>query len=428
MRVGLYLEFLTCIGIFEAVKEELGDLLTPAERAAYENSPFFAGIRKWVNVAGWRKVFAMRGMVFSRFGAPQTGPVSIMNLLQKKKVTLEFLEVHHEDLKHAIELAGRNEYNGQETWHRVFRDAERAVLSKTADAFPEISFLDTNVQDFILWHQKGKLEVRGMNWIPEYLSNFFGDQDGLFASACNQYRASMNEVAHWAKHQHLMDFTGATCVSKRVSLLYSYMNGQESSLARLQYRDGYTNQLNVNVKLPQEYQASEAEIFAFLADAPIFRMLTEAELSYLAHTARAIKLGPMERIIIEGRAGSSLFIVADGQLEVLIRQADGVDRVVDIKNPGDVIGETSLLTGAPRTATVRALDGSTVYEIGKTQYEPIIKQRPEIIDELALIMERNLQNIRSHQNAFNAENKVIIDRESVAFGRRIRSFFFSSGG
>jgi CRP-like cAMP-binding protein len=136
----------------------------------------------------------------------------------------------------------------------------------------------------------------------------------------------------------------------------------------------------------------------------------------------------MERIIIEGRAGSSLFIVADGQLEVLIRQADGVDRVVDIKNPGDVIGETSLLTGAPRTATVRALDGSTVYEIGKTQYEPIIKQRPEIIDELALIMERNLQNIRSHQNAFNAENKVIIDRESVAFGRRIRSFFFSSGG
>jgi len=25
--------------------------------------------------------------------------------------------------------------------------------------------------------------------------SFFGDQDGLFASACNQYRASMNEVA-----------------------------------------------------------------------------------------------------------------------------------------------------------------------------------------------------------------------------------------
>ena len=427
MRVGLYLEFLTCIGVFEAVKGDLGDLLTAHERAAYENSPFFTEIRKRINVPGWRKVFAMREMIFSRFGTPQTGPVSIMNLLQKKKATLEFLEVHHEDLKHAIELAGRNEYNAQETWHRVFRDAERAVLSKTADAFPELSFLDDNVKDFVMWHQKGKLEVRGMGWVPEYLSGFFGDQDGLFASACNQYRASMNEVAHWAKARNLMDFTGVSCVSERVSILYAYMNGQESRLARLQRRDGYTHQLNVNAKLPQEYKASEEEIYAMLADVPIFRMLTEAETRHLAQTAREIHLGPMERIIIEGRAGSSLFILAEGQLEVLVRQPNGTDSVVDMKEPGDVIGEISLLTGEPRTATVRAVDGAMVYEIGKQQYEPIIKERPAMIDELALVMARNLQNIQQHREAFNVENQVNLERGSVALGQRIRSFFFGTG-
>ena len=140
-RVGLYLEFLTCIGIFEAVKDEMGDLLTPSEREVYENSPVFAEVRKRLNPAGWREVWALREIVFPRFGTPHTGPVSALNLRQKKKATLAFLKVHHDDLKNAIDLAGPNEHNSQETWHRVFRDAERAVLRKTQLAFPELEFL-----------------------------------------------------------------------------------------------------------------------------------------------------------------------------------------------------------------------------------------------------------------------------------------------
>ena len=36
----------------------------------------------------------------------------------------------------------------------------------------------------------------------------------------------------------------------------------------------------------------------------------------------------------------------------------------------------SLLTGAPRSATVRAVDGALVYEVGRLQYEPILAARP----------------------------------------------------
>ena len=140
MRVGLFLELLTCVGIFEAVRDDLGDLLTPQEREAFERSPLFAEIRARVNRNGWREVWALRGMAFPGRGIPRTGPVSALNLLNKKRATLKFLRVHHEDLQHAIELAGANDYNAQETWHRVFRDAERAVLRMTPAAFPELSF------------------------------------------------------------------------------------------------------------------------------------------------------------------------------------------------------------------------------------------------------------------------------------------------
>ena len=40
LRVGIYLELLTCLGIVEAVRDDLGDLLDPEERDAFEGERF----------------------------------------------------------------------------------------------------------------------------------------------------------------------------------------------------------------------------------------------------------------------------------------------------------------------------------------------------------------------------------------------------
>ena len=42
VRVGLYLELLTALGVVEAVADDAGDLLTAEERAAFEHSAAFA--------------------------------------------------------------------------------------------------------------------------------------------------------------------------------------------------------------------------------------------------------------------------------------------------------------------------------------------------------------------------------------------------
>ena len=54
-------------------------------------------------------------------------------------------------------------------------------------------------------------------------------------------------------------------------------------------------------------------------------MLTTDEQRGLATTGRCIAVGPMQRILIEGREGSSLFIIVDGTMEVLVRQPNRVD-------------------------------------------------------------------------------------------------------
>lgn len=419
LRVGVYLEFLTCLGIFEAVRDSLGDVLTPAERAAFEGSPVFAQLRERIDPRAWRRVWKLREMVFRKVGIPQTGPVSAANLLQKREATLAFLETHHHDLKHAIELAGPNPHNSQETWFRVFRDAERAVLRKTQDAFPEIRFLPKKAQAFVLWHRRGHFGGSERSVLPGGLSTLFGDQDGLFACACTQYRASMNDVARWARDRGLMEYTGKECVPREVSLMEAYQAGRQDRIATMQWRDGCEEKLDIQEQVAvREPRFGADDKFYRLRDAALFRHLSDAECRWLAYVLRPIALGPMERILIQGRPGTSLFLVVEGEFEVLVRQPNGADLLTARVGPGATIGEMSLLTGAPRSATVRAsVAGGVVFEVGKDQYQPLVKARPELADDMAQLMaERSVTNKALAQVS-------LVEAERANLRQRIRKFF-----
>ena len=159
---------------------------TAASARRSSAATLFAAIRGRIDPARWREVWELRAIAFPRPGEPRTGPVAARNLLRKRSATLAFLEAHHEDLKAAIELAGPNHHNAQETWQRVFRDAERAVLRSTPAAFPELAFLPGPVRELVLWHRQRV--ARASRGSPAPLARLLGDQDGLFASACTQYR------------------------------------------------------------------------------------------------------------------------------------------------------------------------------------------------------------------------------------------------
>lgn len=382
LRVGLYLELLTCLGIVEVVRGQI-DLLSTEERALYERSPRLSEIRSRIDVKAWRKVWDLRAISLLRTPGVEL-PVGLQNLLRKKAATLAFLHAHHEDLKHAIALAGANETNAQETWQRVFRDAERAVLKMNEAAFPELLSLPEPVRRFVLWHRRGS--AFGVS-LPALLAGDFGDQDGLFPSACSQYRDSMNHVAAWASREGLMEYTGDECVPERVSLLATHMAGRHTRLQQLQRRDGYRGELALKGAGEEPRLLPTEEIRRRLARVSIFEVLSPEEREELARRARTIVLGPTERIIVQGRPGSSLFVLHDGELEVIAR-SDGTERVLAMLHPGAIVGEGAFLTGEPRTATVRAVEGATVIEIAARHLEPLVRDRPVLLEELGALMSR----------------------------------------
>jgi CRP-like cAMP-binding protein len=397
LRVGIYLELLTCIGIAEAVRDDFGDVLDPGERAAYETSPVYSEIRERVDPQAWSEVWSLRAIAFPKLGIPRTGTVSAANLLAKRRATLAFLHAHHEDLKHAIALAGPNHHNSQETWHRVFRDAERAVLRQTTSSFPELAFLPASMREFVLWQRRG-----------------IADQQGLYATACVQYRASMNDVAAWARTEGLMDYTGAECVPKSASLLEAHVH-DPARVAGLQQGDGYGPTLELTPLIAEATPTTE-EIDAMVASVPIFSVLGPTDAAALARTARPVLLAPHERLVRHGDSGTSLFIVADGEVEVMLRTESGEDVYIEPMGSGEIVGEMSFLTGEPRSATVRAgLDGSLVFEITREAFAELARSHPEWLDHLTSLMDERLRRRR----------EILLDRASRRSLRtRIRGWVF----
>jgi small-conductance mechanosensitive channel/CRP-like cAMP-binding protein len=129
---------------------------------------------------------------------------------------------------------------------------------------------------------------------------------------------------------------------------------------------------------------------AMLKHIHVFEHLTGDERARLAAQLQLRPIGRGTRIIEQGGSDHSLFVVRDGMFDVHVKDEAGVDRIVARLFPGDYVGEASLLTGAPRNASVEAASPATVYEIDKAHFEPFLNERPEMAETLAaMLVERN---------------------------------------
>jgi CRP/FNR family cyclic AMP-dependent transcriptional regulator len=106
---------------------------------------------------------------------------------------------------------------------------------------------------------------------------------------------------------------------------------------------------------------------------PLFAGLSKRRIRALARVSMAAVFREGETIIRQGSAGSELFVILDGGVNV-VRGGRTVARL----SPGDVFGEISLLDGGPRTADVIAdLPTRCVYLSGR-EFRAVIEADPAI--------------------------------------------------
>ncbi len=135
-----------------------------------------------------------------------------------------------------------------------------------------------------------------------------------------------------------------------------------------------------------------------VARVDLFADLQPTELAQLATTVREVRMGRGADVVRHGEAGESMYILVEGLLEVLVPMggAAGSEEVlVGQIRAGEFFGEMSLLTGEPRSATVRCATDIVAFEVRKPDLEQLVTQRPALA--LAItekVAERRLRSQR----------------------------------
>lgn len=116
---------------------------------------------------------------------------------------------------------------------------------------------------------------------------------------------------------------------------------------------------------------------------PLFRYLPDESMQQLVDSATLVGAPPGSILIEEGEVGDAFYVIIYGSLRVS-HDVDGRHLNLALLQPGDFFGEWSLLTGAPRAATVSALSQTELVCIDRAAFLNIMQQHPEIRDRIDL--------------------------------------------
>ena len=123
----------------------------------------------------------------------------------------------------------------------------------------------------------------------------------------------------------------------------------------------------------------------------------------------AVQLGPGEVLFREGDVANSVYLVVGGRLNV---ESDGERKkgrhgnagsTPIVVSAGDLLGETAVMTGQPRNATVSAgAEGATLTRISREQFVEILGSNNAIAQSLREMKKDSFAKTERRRNSGNA--------------------------
>src|SRR5882672_1739159 len=129
------------------------------------------------------------------------------------------------------------------------------------------------------------------------------------------------------------------------------------------------------------------QLVQFLKNVKLFSELSPDSLAKLGSRLKTVEFPPSEVIVREGAPGVSMYIIKSGLVEVRKKDSTtGIDFLVAQLSEGAAVGEMSLLTGKPRSATVTTVQPTVVFTLTRADFRNLLTQHPEISLGLARIL------------------------------------------
>ena len=132
-----------------------------------------------------------------------------------------------------------------------------------------------------------------------------------------------------------------------------------------------------------------------LREVGLFGALSDEFLEHLVSTLTVLRAAAGSAIFREGDPAREMYVVLDGEIEVLKKSRRGRETRVAILGPNDTFGEMSIIDMQPRSATVRALGPALLLKISTEEMDALyrydLKSYTLIILNIARDLSRRLR-------------------------------------
>jgi CRP/FNR family transcriptional regulator, cyclic AMP receptor protein len=142
---------------------------------------------------------------------------------------------------------------------------------------------------------------------------------------------------------------------------------------------------------------------AFLQAIPIFAGLTPVALTEIAEAAQVAVFAKGDIIVREGEAGNRMFIIGSGSVEVVKYLAQPGETVLAVLRARDFLGEMSIIDCVARSASIRAIEDTTLFSLKGTDLYRLFQHHPDQYAIVILNIARDIsRRLRAIDEKFTA--------------------------
>lgn len=175
--------------------------------------------------------------------------------------------------------------------------------------------------------------------------------------------------------------------------------------------------------LARETERQAAKRVKSLHQVDVLAVLGRQELERLAGATKVHLYANGETIVRKGDRTSELYVIRTGSVRVLVPKKGGKLEEVARLEAGKFFGETALMTGEPRNATVVAAEDSELLAISHEALEQTLDGHPQLAETMSRVLAERQAKLEEHAARSTEEQAKVVDEKTSQILQRIRSLF-----
>jgi CRP/FNR family transcriptional regulator len=171
---------------------------------------------------------------------------------------------------------------------------------------------------------------------------------------------------------------------------------------------------------------SSADVVELLGRVPVFSTLEADDLERIADVAVPRGFDPGQVVFREGDSSDTCYVVREGHARAVRSHGDGRTITLATFGPGDIFGELAMFEDERRSATVEAIEPTSVIGVLGPDMRRLMSEHPEIAVRLVIALGRRLRETNerlSRQSFQTVQSRVAVVlgelvQQEVASGKR----------